>query len=125
MIRYSLPRASLRQPDQHLAQLACPGDPLREIQPQRDGTGLQVDAIRVAAGAAPVGGPGPQQLRRIEVDGVAMVGIHVLDSPLLGLQQAVGAGNIGQELLRLEVDDSPETRHQMRAGDGSEKMQNP
>ena len=105
-----------RQPDQHLAQLGCPGDPLREIQPQRGGAGLQVDAVRVAAGAAPVGRPGTQKLRRIEVHGLAMVGVHVLNGALLGLQQALGVGHIGQELLRREVDNPAEAGHQMRAG---------
>ena len=44
-----------------------------------------------------------------------MVGVHVLDSPLLGLQQPAGVGNIGQKLLRLEVHDPAKTRHQMRS----------
>ena len=45
-----------------------------------------------------------------------MIGVHVLDGALLGLQQRCGIGNIGQKLLGLEVHDPAETRHQMRAG---------
>ena len=78
--------------------------------------GLHIDAVRIAAGAAPIGGFGAQQLGRIEVHGVAMIGIHVLDGALLGLQQRAGVGNIGQKLLGLEVHDPPESSHQMCAG---------
>ena len=51
----------VRQPDQHLAQLRAAGDPLREIQPQRDCAGLHVHAVGIAAGAAPVGAVGAEQ----------------------------------------------------------------
>ena len=44
-----------------------------------------------------------------------MILVHVLDGALLGLQQPVGsAGNIGQELRRLEVDDPAESGDQMQ-----------
>ena len=45
-----------------------------------------------------------------------MIGIHMLDRALLGLQQRSGVGNIGQELLRLEINDPAESGDQMGAG---------
>ena len=45
-----------------------------------------------------------------------MIGIHVRDRTLLGLQQLLGIAEIGQELLRLEIDDAAEAGDQMRAG---------
>ena len=77
--------------------------------------GLHVHAVGVAAGAAPVGGLGTQQPRRIEVHRLAVILVHVLDRALLGLQQLRGIADIGQELLRLEVDDAAETGDQMGA----------
>ena len=44
-----------------------------------------------------------------------MVFIHVLDRALLGLDQRGGIADLGQELLRLEIDDAAEARDQMRA----------
>jgi len=37
-----------------------------------------------------------------------MIGIHVVDGALLGLQQRRGIGNLGQKLVGPEVDDPPE-----------------
>ena len=67
-----------------------------------------------------------EQPRRVEIHRLAMIGIHMVDRALLGLQQRPGIGNVGQELLGLEVHDPPETRHQMggRAA-GSGKTKNP
>ena len=45
-----------------------------------------------------------------------MIGVHVLDRALLGLQQRAGIGDIGQKLLGLEVDDPAKAGHQMGAG---------
>ena len=56
-----------------------------------------------------------EQPRGIEVHRLAMIGIHMLDRALLGFQQRAGIGNIGQKLLRLEVDDPAKTGDQMRA----------
>ena len=42
-----------------------------------------------------------------------MVGIHVLDRPLLRRQQFLGTAEVGQELLRLEIDDPTEAGDQM------------
>src|SRR5712691_13145047 len=42
-----------------------------------------------------------------------MILIHMLDGALLGVQQRAGIRNLRQELLGLEIYDSPETRDQM------------
>ena len=42
-----------------------------------------------------------------------MVGIHVLDRALFCRQQVLGAGEIRQELLRLEIDDPAEPGDQV------------
>ena len=78
-------------------------------------TGLQVDSVGIAAGAAPIGGFGTEQPCRIEIHRLAMIRVHVVDGVLLGFQQRSGVGNIGQKLLRLEVHDAAESSDQMRA----------
>ncbi len=79
-------------------------------------TGLQVHSVGIAAGAAPVSRFGTEQLRCVQVHRLAMIRIHVIDGALLGFQQRNGIGNVGQKLLRFEIDDAAETGHQMRAG---------
>ena len=55
-----------------------------------------------------------------------MIGVHVLDRALLGLEQRLGIREIGQELLRPEIDDPAEAGHQMGAGRaGSGRTKNP
>lgn len=44
-----------------------------------------------------------------------MVRIHVLDRPLLGLNQRSRVTYIGEELFRLQIEDSAEARDQMSA----------
>src|SRR5689334_16800751 len=51
-----------RQPHQHLAQFRAGFDPFREFQPQGLPLRLHIHAIGIAAGAAPIGGLGAQQL---------------------------------------------------------------
>ena len=82
---------------------------------KRGGVRLHVKALGIAAGAAPVGGFGAEQFGRVEIHGLAMVFIHVLDRALLGLDQRGGVADLGQELLRLEIDDAAKARNQMRA----------
>ena len=43
---------------------------------------------------------GAEQPGRVEGHGIAMIGVHVVDRALLGLQQRPGIGNVGQELRR-------------------------
>ena len=113
--RYPLARASPASLTSILRSSVPPVTRSGKSSRKRGRAGLHVHAVRIAAGAAPVGGFRAQQPCRIETERIAMVGVHVLDSPLLGLQQPAGVGNIGQKLLRLEVHDPAKTRHQMRS----------
>jgi hypothetical protein len=45
----------VRQADQHFAQLAGPRDPLRKLESPRHPLGLEINTVRIAPGAAPVG----------------------------------------------------------------------
>ena len=44
-----------------------------------------------------------------------MVGIHVLDHLPLGGDQRLGAGEIGEQVFRLQIDDAAEAGNEMRA----------
>ena len=55
-----------------------------------------------------------------------MIGVHVVDGALLGLQQRAGIGNVGQKLFGLQVHDPAETGDQMGAASaGSGRTKNP
>ncbi len=55
-----------------------------------------------------------------------MIGVHMRDSALLRRQQIFGAGEVGEELRGLEVDDPAEAGDQMgSASGGSGKTRNP
>ncbi|MHC2497059.1 hypothetical protein ACVI8K_003975 [Bradyrhizobium barranii subsp. barranii] len=110
--------------DQHLAQRRAVSHPLREVQPQRSLAILHVEAFGVAAGAAPVALRRAEEFCCIEAHGVAVVGIHVRDRPLLRRQQILGAGEVRQELLGLEIDNAAEAGDQMGSrGSNSEERE--
>src|SRR5947209_15193779 len=67
----------------------------------------------IAAGAVPIGSISAEQLRRIQVDGLAMIGIEMIDGALLGFQQGFSSGNNGQKLFWLQIQDAAKTRNQM------------
>ena len=88
---------------------------MRRGKSSRKGAGSrsQVEAIGIASGALPVRRRGAEQPCGIQLDGVAMIGVHVFDGASLGLEQRVGIGNLGQELIGPEIDNLPEARDQM------------
>ena len=105
----------IRQLLEHRAQHAGLRHALRERQPQAGAPALQVEPFRIAADATPFAVRRAEKLGRIEPAGVGMIGVHVLDHPGLGRNQRLGAGEIGEQILRLEIDDAAEARDQMRA----------
>src|SRR5215212_4468789 len=101
--------------DQGLPQLARARHLLRKIQPQSFAAGLQIETVRIATSAAPIGSLRAKQPRRIKVGGVPMIGIDVLDRFLLDVQQRARTDDIGEKLLGLEVYDATESCHQMNS----------
>jgi hypothetical protein len=83
------------------------------LQPQCLRARLQVDAVRIAAGAAPVGRRRAKESGSVQIDRLAMIGIHVIDRALLGFQERLGAGKVGQEVAGLEIDDAAKPGDQM------------
>src|ERR1700733_13931217 len=113
-----------RQANQYFPQVAGAGDPLRKVEPQRLGAGLEVNAVRVDPAATPISGLGPQKPCGIESQRFLMVGIHVFDRALFGFQERARIRDIGQKLRGLEVQNSSNSRNQMAsAGTDSEERE--
>src|ERR1700719_2889679 len=102
-----------RQANQHLAEIARPGDPLRKIEPQGLVTGLQIEPVRIEPAAPPLSRGCPQKASSVKTKRILMVGIHVLDRALFGFQKRSRIRNFRQKLRRLEIHNPPESGHQM------------
>ena len=70
----------------------------------------------VAPGAAPVGGFGAEQSRGVQLHGVAVVGVQMIERAGLIPDEVGGIADRRQELLGQQIDDPSEPRHQMDAG---------
>src|SRR5262249_32496004 len=102
---------------EHCTQWAGTTDPRREEQPQRRPPSLQFEAFGINTDATPVAVGCAKQLGGVKPASVRMVSIHMRDRVSLRFDERPCIGNIGQDVLRLEIDDTAEAGHEMRAGD--------
>ena len=98
---------------QNVSQRRWGDSATRKTQSQGCFSGLQVHSIRIAAGAAPVRRLHAEQSRRVEVERVPMIGIDVVDGTLFGIQERLGAAEIGQDLVCRKIHNPPEACHKM------------
>ena len=101
--------------DELLARRIGTRDAHGEGQPQPACTEHQIAAFRVDARHAPRTGACIEQSRRVELDRVGVVLVHVRHDAGLGLDETLGAGERHQEIARAEIDDAAEAADEVRA----------
>ncbi len=87
---------------------------LRERQPQRGAVELQFEPFGIATDAAPFPVGSAEELGGVKPHRVGMVAVHVRENLGLGREEFGGVAGLGQNLLRLEIDDAAEAGDQMR-----------
>ena len=91
------------------------GDALRERQTQGRPAALQIETFGIATDATPLAALRAQEPRRIQPHGVGVVVIHMTYDARFAGDDLVGAGKVGQNLVRLQIDDAAKARDEMRA----------
>ena len=97
------------------AQRSRPGCPLWEVEPQAGPLEPQIEAVRIASGAAPVPIRCTQQLSGVEPQCILVILIHMSHSVRFSFNQRLGAGHVGKNIFSGQIDDAPEAGDQMRA----------
>ena len=61
-------------------------------------------------------GRSAEQARRVQLDGVGVILVHVPDDVGLALAQRLGTGHVDEQLRARQIDDAAEAADEMRAG---------
>ena len=99
---------------EHVAQHTPRAHTLREREPQRGAIELQFEPFRVATDAAPFPVGSAEELSGVKPQRVGVVAVHVGKNLGLACEEFGGVAGLGQNVLRLEVDNAAETGDQMR-----------
>ncbi len=99
---------------ENLPQHTRRAHPLREGQPQRRAIELKLETLGVAAHAAPFAVASAHELGSIETHRLGMIAVHMRNNLGLGRDKLAGVTGLGQDVLRLEIDDAAEPGDEMR-----------